>query len=161
MLTLSWILLIDCQNAHIHWQRLLAKTSGIWWCDFAGNTKRGSITVPLTSGLTGKESAVLQMAFFVFYLQNRLIQTTQTGGQQYGDTSPFSIPWIMLPLPLLSMYLQHKFKWSYLCRSTQGCKFGVFVVWDNWQFCQRILKGKVSLYHWPPVWLVWISLFCK
>ncbi len=22
-------------------------------------------------------------------------------------------------------------------------------------------KGEVSLYHWPPVWLVWISLFCK
>jgi hypothetical protein len=29
---------------------------------------------------------------FCFYLQNRLIQTGQTGGQQYSDTSPFSIP---------------------------------------------------------------------
>jgi hypothetical protein len=28
---------------------------------------------------------------FCFYLQNRLIQTSQTGGQQYSD--PFSIPW--------------------------------------------------------------------
>jgi len=28
-----------------------------------------------------------------FYLQNRLIQTSQTGGQWYSDTSPFSIPW--------------------------------------------------------------------
>ncbi len=28
-----------------------------------------------------------------FYFQNRLIQTSQTGGQQYSDTSPFSIPW--------------------------------------------------------------------
>jgi hypothetical protein len=28
-----------------------------------------------------------------FYLQNRLIQTSQTGGQQYSDTFfPFSIP---------------------------------------------------------------------
>jgi hypothetical protein len=27
-------------------------------------------------------------------LQNRLIQTSQTGGQRYSDTSPFSIPWI-------------------------------------------------------------------
>ncbi len=27
-----------------------------------------------------------------FNLQNRLIQTSQTGGQQYKDTSPFSIP---------------------------------------------------------------------
>jgi hypothetical protein len=30
--------------------------------------------------------------FFCFYLHNRLIQTRQTGGQQYSDTSPFSIP---------------------------------------------------------------------
>jgi hypothetical protein len=31
---------------------------------------------------------------FCFYLQNRLIQTSQTGGQRYSDTSPFSIPWM-------------------------------------------------------------------
>ncbi len=30
---------------------------------------------------------------FCFYLPNRLIQTSQTGGQWYSDTSPFSIPW--------------------------------------------------------------------
>jgi hypothetical protein len=30
---------------------------------------------------------------FCFYLQNRLIQTSQTEGQWYSDTSPFSIPW--------------------------------------------------------------------
>ncbi len=29
---------------------------------------------------------------FCFYLQNRLIQTSQTGGQWYSDTSPFRIP---------------------------------------------------------------------
>jgi len=29
---------------------------------------------------------------FCFYLQNRLIQTSQTGGQLYINTSPFSIP---------------------------------------------------------------------
>jgi hypothetical protein len=34
---------------------------------------------------------------FCFYLQNRLIQTSQTGGQWYSDTSPFSIPCINLP----------------------------------------------------------------
>jgi hypothetical protein len=32
---------------------------------------------------------------FGFYLQNRLIQTSQTGGQWYSDTSPFSIPWFL------------------------------------------------------------------
>jgi hypothetical protein len=29
---------------------------------------------------------------FCFYLQNRLIQASQTGGQQYSDTPLFSIP---------------------------------------------------------------------
>jgi hypothetical protein len=27
-----------------------------------------------------------------FYLQNKLIQTSQAGGQLYSDTSPFNIP---------------------------------------------------------------------
>ena len=31
---------------------------------------------------------------FCFYLQNSLIQTSQTGGQRYSDTSPFCIPWL-------------------------------------------------------------------
>ncbi len=32
---------------------------------------------------------------FCLYLQNRLIQTSQTGGQWYSDTSPISIPWLL------------------------------------------------------------------
>jgi len=32
--------------------------------------------------------------FFVF--ANRLIQISQTGGQQYSDTSPFSISWFKM-----------------------------------------------------------------
>ncbi len=36
---------------------------------------------------------------FCFYLENRLIQTSQTGGQWYSDSSPFSIPWIGLHNP--------------------------------------------------------------
>jgi hypothetical protein len=59
----------------------------------AGNTKGGSITVPLTSCLTGSELAVWQLTIFCFYLQNRLIQTIETGGQWYSGTSPFCIPW--------------------------------------------------------------------
>ncbi len=51
---------------------------------YAGNTKEGGIPVPSTSCLTGLES-----------MKNRLIQTSQTGGQQYSDTSPFSIPCYM------------------------------------------------------------------
>jgi hypothetical protein len=29
---------------------------------------------------------------FCFYLQNRLIRTGHTGGEQYSDTSPYSVP---------------------------------------------------------------------
>ncbi len=32
---------------------------------------------------------------FCFYLQNKLMQTSQTGGQLYNDTSPISFPWKM------------------------------------------------------------------
>jgi hypothetical protein len=35
---------------------------------------------------------------YCFYLQNRLIQTCQTGGQWYSDTAPFSILWLSYPL---------------------------------------------------------------
>ncbi len=35
---------------------------------------------------------------FCFYLQNRPIQTSQTGGTRYSDTSPFSIPWFRYSL---------------------------------------------------------------
>ncbi len=44
--------------------------------------------------MTGLESAVMAAENFCFYLQNRLIQTSPTGGQQYSDTSPFSVPWL-------------------------------------------------------------------
>ncbi len=47
-----------------------------------GILKGGSITVPLTSCLTGLESA----NNFCLYVQNRLIQTSQIGGQWYSDT---------------------------------------------------------------------------
>jgi hypothetical protein len=59
-------------------------------CGFiwAGNTKGESITVLLTSCLTG----YMTTDNFCFYLQYRLIQTSQTRGQWYNDTSPFSIP---------------------------------------------------------------------
>jgi hypothetical protein len=56
-----------------------------------GNAKGGSITVtvPLASCLTGLELAVGQLTIF---LRNRLIQTSQTLGQWYSDTSTFGIP---------------------------------------------------------------------
>jgi hypothetical protein len=46
---------------------------------------------------------------FCFHLQNRLIQTSQTGGQWYSDTSRFSIPWFIIT----TMYKQIIYK--YIC----------------------------------------------
>ncbi len=41
-------------------------------------------------------------------------------------------------------------------------KFLYKFVWGGIQTLEQvILKGEVSLYRWPPVWLVWISLFTK
>jgi hypothetical protein len=42
---------------------------------------------------------------FCFYWQKRLIQTSQTGGQQYSDNSRFSIPWYW---PQLIFLLVHE-----------------------------------------------------
>jgi len=46
---------------------------------------------------------------FCFYFQNRLIQTSQTGGQWYSDTSPFSIPCVLLNVFIrLGLYVAYK-----------------------------------------------------
>ncbi len=50
---------------------------------------------------------------FCFYLQNRLIQTSQTGGQWYSDTYPFSVPWIELK----------NYYYSAICFIAQGTDF--------------------------------------
>jgi hypothetical protein len=42
---------------------------------------------------------------FCFYLQNRLIQTSQTGGQWYNDTSPFCIALIRFTKDVLDKIL--------------------------------------------------------
>jgi hypothetical protein len=62
----------------------------------SGNNKGGSITVPYhcTVDLLFDCFGISCMTTdnFCFYLQNRLIQTSQTGGQWYSDIFPFSIP---------------------------------------------------------------------
>jgi hypothetical protein len=46
---------------------------------------------------------------YCFYLQNRLIHTSQTGGQRYSDTSPFSIPCLNhKAVPVLLMHSMRK-----------------------------------------------------
>ncbi len=61
----------------------------------SGNTKGGCITVLLTScfdliGLvcSANKNKNWKLSYSWF-------QTSQTGGQQYSDTSPLSIPWFV------------------------------------------------------------------
>ncbi len=62
-------------------------------CMCVGNTKGGGkyhCTVDLLFDWFGISCMITDN--FCFYLQNRQIQTSQTGGQWYSDNSPFSIP---------------------------------------------------------------------
>jgi hypothetical protein len=56
------------------------------------NTKGRSVTILLPSCLTGLESVEWQLTMFCFYWWNRLIQTSQTGGQPYRDSIPWQNP---------------------------------------------------------------------
>ncbi len=82
---------------------------------------------------------------FCFYLQNKLVQTSQTGGQWYSDTSPFSIyslvphftgTWLPEPLPEKGIYQRLPFysrtQWaarSILCKTKHYFVLDFFKVW--------------------------------
>jgi hypothetical protein len=57
----------------------------------AGNTK---VSLYIDLLFDWFEISCMTTDNFCFYLQYRLIQTSQTGGQWYSDTSPFSFPWV-------------------------------------------------------------------
>ncbi len=86
---------------------------------------------------------------FCLYLQNRLIQTGQTGVQRYSDTSPFSIPWL---------YVSDIYEIDYICH-----RYKTF--WTSFSFYQQSLdlnprpwddsaRGKPLCHcHWSLLWL--------
>jgi len=69
-------------------RNVLEVQSGV---DLVHDVQRRRFIVVNSKHLLGNVRSVTKL--FCFYLQNRLIQTSQTGGQWYSDTSPFSIPW--------------------------------------------------------------------
>ncbi len=78
-------------NRSVRWDRYRERENKP--LDRPVNTKWGSITIPLISCLNG-----LALSFFANKNKNCQLsyswfQTSQTGGQWYSDTSPFSIPW--------------------------------------------------------------------
>ena len=97
-----------------------------------------------------KQSIILrclwwQLTFFCFYSLNRLIQTSQTGGQWYSDTSPFSIPCI-----------QHQFKnqpWLLCFKSNLYQPVEVVYV-----FTSFFETGPQAWWHTPVI--TYIDVFC-
>jgi hypothetical protein len=59
-----------------------------------GNTKGGSIIVPLTSCLTGLDWSVLQIKTKIVSSHTADSKLVRQDCQWYSDTSPFSIPWL-------------------------------------------------------------------
>ena len=75
-----------------------------WNIMFAQRTltyfERGSITVPLTSCLTGLDSTKLVNLYLIQHKQSSWILNIQTGGQSYSDTSPYKVSVLCLALKL-------------------------------------------------------------
>ncbi len=94
-----------------------------------GNTKRGKyhFTIDLLFDWFGISSMTTDK--FQFYLQNRLIQTSQTGGQRYSDTSPFSIPCLVYKYNTALKYSQRDKHSSLFCcgiiSAEEGKLYGV------------------------------------
>ncbi len=84
---------------------------------------------------------------FCFYLKNRLIQTSQTGGQRYSDTYSFSIPWTSA----LAHYESYDHK--------KSCNIGprsVSPTTDFYKGCQSIHRHDVNRLQSKKVLRYWI-----
>ncbi len=66
--------------------------------------------------------------------------------------------------PVLFSRISHKFNLAHACAVQLLLKLGKFcfsasLIAKKWRRDQRILKGEVSQYRWPPVWPVWNQLY--
>ncbi len=86
------------------------------------------------------------------------------------NTAPSSLSLWCLPVfitVLVLMSLKCSLKFFDLLTIDEGNKvlwIWSLILWfvnkfNNYYIYQGILKGEVSLYHWPPVWLVWNHLY--
>ncbi len=107
---------------------------------------------------------------FCFYLQNRRIQTSQTGGQWYSDTSPFSIPWYT---PWSNIFGDtNKHIWVGICKICVNQKISVLneMKWNKILLKLEVKPKKVLLntvnrsscgWNFPnfhPFFMVWAKL---
>ncbi len=98
--------------------------------------------------LRGKSHCTLDLLFdwfgissmitdnFCFYLQNRQIQTSQTGGQQYRVTSPFSIPQLYIHYLRRDASSHESLRLSpsvKVEKLSQSVLFTLFAFWSQWR----------------------------
>ncbi len=85
---------------------------------------------------------------FCFYLQKRLIQTGQTGGQLYSDTSPFSVPrfnklasgpswWVYKVFVLRILFVPSFTSWIKKGKETFFVKSIQSFFFHPWNFCRK------------------------
>jgi hypothetical protein len=102
------------------------------------------------------------LAHWKFLLQFLLLRLTITSGMADGD---FRYLKLLECGPQHSWDMSHLFPNSVSKIKTDLAYFLLDLSSENFQKPrenkQGILKGEVLLYCWPPVWLVWISLFTK
>jgi hypothetical protein len=64
---------------------------------------KGEVSLLLTPRLTGLDYSVLQIKTKIVSCHTADSKPVKTGGQQYSDTSPFSIPWLLPYLKTLNL----------------------------------------------------------
>jgi hypothetical protein len=92
-----------------------------------GNTKGGKYHCTVDLLFDWFWISCLTTDNFCFYLQNRLIQTSQTGGQWYSNTSPFSIP-CLTPWPICDKLARLKWSKSFCWGANQGSFLFIFFI---------------------------------
>ncbi len=74
-----------------------------------------------------------------------------TDKKKFCNTDTRSPPWKKFVLPSFSEFPESTKKFK------KKCRFVVCLVIDNW--VGEYLRGEISQYHWPLVWLVWNQLY--
>ncbi len=109
---------------------------------------------------------------FCFYSQNRLTQTSQTGGQRYSDTSPFRIPchnltvWgaqrrVLMPYSQILNKAMYKHALAYFAAESMTLKEKCFIILTpKWQVFLSLSPSDLSVWNiHENLWIV--SFRCK
>jgi hypothetical protein len=94
-------MLVFVRSKHIQPSTMFASKAGAYPSDaylWSENTKGGKYHCSIDLLFDWFGIGCMAIDIFCSYLQNRFIQTGQTGGQLYSDTSPFSVSCSGAPL---------------------------------------------------------------